>query len=73
MKVICQLRFMQLQKEMKSNPKQPSCKNCAAPKNVVKIAQWQPRNGCNGKKINTDDLNLLQNLNEMWRRQHKFT
>ena len=33
--VVCQLHSMQLQKEVKSNPKQPSCKKCAAPKNAV--------------------------------------
>ena len=33
---ICQLYNIQLQKELKSNPKQPSCKRkCAAPKNAV--------------------------------------
>ena len=33
----CQLCSMQLQKEVRSNPKQPSCKKCAAPKNDVLI------------------------------------
>ena len=31
--VICQFHSMQLQKEVKSNPKQLSCKKCAALKN----------------------------------------
>ena len=29
--VICQLHSMQLQKELKSNPKQPSCKKVCSP------------------------------------------
>jgi len=33
--VIYQFHSMQLQKEVKSNPKEPSCKKCAAPKNTV--------------------------------------
>ena len=34
--VICQLLSTQLQKEVKANPKQPSCKKkCAAPKNAI--------------------------------------
>jgi len=37
---------MQLQKEVKSNPKQPSCKKrCGPPKKMRNL----PRNGCDGK------------------------
>jgi len=32
---IYQLHCMQLQKEVKSNPKQPSCKKCEAPKKAI--------------------------------------
>ena len=42
-----------MQKEMKSNPKQSSCKKCVALKKAtvkkdVK-SRWQPRNGCDGR------------------------
>ena len=80
--IICQPYNTQLQKKVKSNPKQPSCKKSVAPKNaVVKKMQnpkWWPRNGCNSRLkekilIMTIQVNLLSNRSEIWRRQHKFT
>ena len=35
-RIVCQLDSMQLQKEMKSNPKQPGCKKmCLAPRMLL--------------------------------------
>jgi len=55
------IHIMQLQKEVKSNPKQPSCKKrCAAPKKAIvkkdvksKVAakKWL----CNGKNLNNNN------------------
>ena len=51
--VICQLHNLQLQKEGKSNPKQPSYnKKCVAPRMLLcEIQSWRPRNGCDGGLI----------------------
>ena len=51
---------MKLQKEMKSNSKQPSCKKvCGPKKTVVKKPKWQPRYGCDrrlkAKILNNDN------------------
>ena len=68
---------MQLQKEVKSNPK-----NSPAVKKVCGLCCEKrceiPRNGCDGRLkgkilITTIQVNLVPNHSEMWRRQHKFT
>jgi len=71
---------MQLQKEVKSNLKQPSCKkNCVAPKRPLLKKmwnpRWRPRNGCDGRLmakflITTIQVNLVPNPSETRRRQH---
>jgi len=54
---ICQLHSMQLQKEVKSNPKQPSCKKGTAPKKtVVKKFKIQGGGKANGKNFNNSNL-----------------
>ena len=50
----------QIEKEVKSNPKQPSCKkkSAALKKAMVKKDQnprWRPRNGCDDKNFNNDN------------------
>jgi len=49
---ICQLCSMQLQKEVKCNPKQSSCKKCAATRKPwckrCESMGW-PKNGCDGR------------------------
>jgi len=77
------IHSMRLQKEMKSNPKQPSCKKkCAAPKKAIvkkdvksKVAAKKWLNGRLMAKILITAIqkNLVPNPSEMWRRQHKFT
>jgi len=77
------LHTMQLQKEVKSNPKHPSCKKkFAAPRMLLwkkmRNSKWWPINGCDGRlkakiSIATIQVNLVLNCSEMWRRQHKFT
>jgi len=67
---------MQLQTEVKSNPKQPSCKKSCGPKKaIVKKKKWnprwQPRNGCDGRLmtkflITTIQVNLVPNPSETW-------
>jgi len=72
---------MHFQKEVKSNPKQPSCKIVCSPEesHFKKIwnPRWWPRNGCDGWQWQKNDNNNLgefvPNPNETWRRQHKFT
>jgi len=71
-----------IQKEVKSNQKTAQLqKKCAAPKKaIVKkdvTSKVAARNGCNGRlivKILTMaiQVNLVPNLSETWRRQHKF-
>jgi len=71
--------FMQLQKEVKSNPKQPSCKKVCNPKNAIVKKRCEIQSG--GQKcrligkhlILTIQLNLVLSLNGMWRRQDKFS
>jgi len=77
--VICQLYNIQLRKEVKSNPKQPSCKKSMWPPRMqLWNPKWQPRNGCDGRLkakilITTIPMNLVPNHSETWRRQHRFT
>ena len=51
-------------KKMKSNPKQPSCKKCVAPKKTIVKKMWNPRwwprNGWDGRLIMV--YNQCQNL-----------
>jgi len=72
---------MQLQKEVKSNPKQPHCKKkrCADPKRPLWKKMWNPRwqsrNGCDGRLmtkilITTIQVNLVPNPSET---RQKFT
>jgi len=44
---------MQLQKEVTSNPNQPSCKKSVQPQegHCGKNPRWQKRNGCDGRLI----------------------
>jgi len=66
---------MQLQKEVKSNPKQPSCKSVRPPivKKDVKSKKWLDGR-LMAKNLNTTlQVNLVPNPSETWRRQHKFT
>jgi len=80
--VICQLYNMKLQKEVKSNPKQPSGKKSVRPPRMLLWKKmwnpkWQPRNDCDCRLkakvlITTIQDNLVLNRSETWRRQHKF-
>ena len=81
--VICQLHSMQIQKEVKSNIKQPSCKKSVQPPRMLLCKKmwnpkWRPRNDCDGRLnakilIMIIQVNLVLNHSEMWRRQHRFT
>jgi len=64
---------MQLQKELKSNPKQPSCKKVCGPKKAIVKKDLKSRvavkNGCDGRLmakflIMTIQVNLVPNPSE---------
>ena len=81
--VICKLHSMQLQKEVKSNPKQSSCKKISVRPTKMLLwkkmwnPKWRPRNGCDNRLkakilIMTIQVNLMLNRSETRRRGHKF-
>jgi len=81
---ICQvcIHSMLLQKEVKSNPKQPSCKKCVAPKKAIvkkdvksKVVakKWLDGRLLGKFLIMKIQVNSVLNPSETWRRQHKFT
>ena len=76
--LIYQFCSMQLQKEVKSDPKQPSCKNSVRPPRMMWNLKWHPRNGCKGRLkakflITTIQLNLCCLLHISLRFGTKFT
>jgi len=79
---ICHHCSIQIQKEVKSNPKQPSYKKSVRPpppRRPLWKMMWNPRwRPCDGRNIakiliTTIEVNLVLNPSEAWRRQHKFT
>jgi len=66
-------------KEVKSNPKLPSCKKvCCLKKAIVEKDVKSSRNSCDSRLmakflIMAIQVNLMPNPSETCRRQHKFT
>jgi len=83
MEIIKQHCSIQLQKEVKSNPKTAQLqKRCAAPKKAIvkkdvksKVAAKNGSDGSSMAKIliTTIQVNLVPSPSETWRRTHKFT
>jgi len=67
--VICQLYSIKIQKQVESNPKQPSCKKgCGS----LECCCEQSDDRLRVKfLITTIQVNLVPNPSETWRRQHK--
>jgi len=69
---------LQLQKEVKSNPKQPSCKKSVQPQKDHCEKRSEIQHGSQDGRlmakflIMTIQVNLVPNPSEMWRRQHKI-
>jgi len=61
--------------EVKSNPKQPSCKKSMQPQEAHCVKDVKSKVAVKMVKllITTIQVNLVPNPSETWRRQHKFT